>query len=77
MSHFCSPKKKWSTEHVNLMSTEKKAHFCSTDGEQVIQSDVLCSPDATKTEKSSGQVSFVQFCSPANQALTYCTVRPF
>ena len=51
---FCSSPKK--VEHENVMSTEKKAYFCSTHREHEPVILIYEYPDATKTQKSSGQV---------------------
>ena len=52
---FCSSPKK--VEHENVMSTEKKAYFCSTHREEHEPVILIYEyPDATKTQKSSGQV---------------------
>ena len=73
MSQFCSPKK---VEHRTCEPDVNRKESSLLQYRWGASHPEWCSPDATKTEKSSGQVSFVQFC-PANQALTYCTVRPF
>ena len=64
---FCSSPKK--VEHENVMSTEKKAYFCSTHREEHEPVILIYEyPDATKTQKSSGQV-LSSFSALANQPL--------